>query len=220
MAEARHVDLRGRPPGEIDTAPFVEHLRAGGILIYPTETVYGMGCLLEPAALALLGRFKSRGPASPFLVLIPGRESVPGLIWTIGATEMARRFWPGPLTLILPDPGGRYPSAVRSPAGGVAVRRSSHPLAGRLVEALGAPLTSTSANAHGEPAARTGAEAMRVAARVGAGEETWVLDVGTLEWSLPSTIVDCTAPIPAVAREGAVPAARVRSILPELHDVR
>lgn len=215
--EPRRVDLRDHPPGDVDPDPFIEHLRAGGILFYPTETVYGMGCVLEAEPLARLQRFKSRGPSSPFLLLVPGRESLTGLVWTAGAAEMVRVFWPGPLTLILADPGGRFPAAVRGPRGGVAVRRTSHPFAARLVEALGAPITSSSANAHGEPPARTGDDAMRVAARVGAGEETWVVDVGRLAWSEPSTIVDCTAPVPSLVRAGATPVGRLRSVLPEIH---
>lgn len=217
MGEPRRIDLRNRPAPDIDIVPFVEHLRAGGLLVYPTETVYGIGCVLDPEPLARLQRFKSRGPSSPFLLLVPGRESVPGLVWSAGASEMARVFWPGALTLVLADPGGRFPPPVRSARGGVAIRQTSHPLAARLVDALGAPLTSTSANAHGEPPARTGEDAMRVAHRVGAGEETWVLDVGTLPWNESSTIVDCMAPIPAVVRAGATPVGRLRCVLPEIH---
>lgn len=218
MSDPQRLDLRGREPWEVDLEPVTRHLGEGGVVVYPTETVYGFGCLLRPDALATLQRFKSRGPASPFLLLVEGREGVPGLVWTAGAGEMARVFWPGPLTLVLSDPGGRYPAAVRSWKGGVAVRRTSHPLAARLVTAGGGPLTSTSANAQGEPPARTGDQALTVARRVGAGEETLVLDVGELPWSPPSTIVDCTGPIPSVVRTGAVPVERLRAILPEIHD--
>ncbi|HZD06507.1 MAG TPA: Sua5/YciO/YrdC/YwlC family protein, partial [Longimicrobiales bacterium] len=150
MSGPRRLDLRGRDPGEVDLEPVARHLQGGGVVVYPTETVYGFGCLLQPEPLATLRRFKSRGPASPFLLLVEGRTGVPGLVWTAGAAEMARVFWPGALTLVLSDPGGRYPGSVRSWKGGVAVRRTSHPLAARLVEAVGGPLTSTSANAQGE----------------------------------------------------------------------
>jgi len=217
MTDFRRVDLRGLQADEMDLAPVIEHVRGGGVVIYPTETVYGMGCLLQPEPLATLQKFKSRGPRSPFLVLVPDTESVRGLVWTPAAAEMARTFWPGALTLILADPGGRFPSAVRSWEGGVAIRRSPHPVASRLVACLGEPIVSTSANAHGEPPARTGEGAATVARRVGAGAETWVLDTGELPWSPPSTVVDCTGPIPSVVRAGSVPVDRLRCVLPEIH---
>jgi tRNA threonylcarbamoyl adenosine modification protein (Sua5/YciO/YrdC/YwlC family) len=217
MTGFRQVDLRGLRVDEMDLAPVVDHLNGGGLIVYPTETVYGIGCLLRPEPLAILRRFKSRGPGSPFLVLVPGPEDTRGLVWTAGAREMARVFWPGALTLVLADPGGRLPSAVRSMTGGVAVRQSSHPLAARLVERLGEPVVSTSANAHGEPPARTGEAAATAARRVGAGPETWILDVGHLAWSPPSTVVDCTRPVPSVVREGSVPVQRLRCVLPEIH---
>jgi len=217
MTEFRRLDLRGLQIDEMDLEPAIEHVREGGVLIYPTETVYGIGCLLRPEPLALLQRFKSRGPRTPFLVLVPDTESVRGLVWTPAASEMARTFWPGALTLILSDPGGRFPSAVRSMEGGVAIRRSPHPVASLLVERLGEPIVSTSANAHGEPPAQTGDGAVTVARRVGAGPETWILDTGDLPWSPPSTIVDCTGPVPSVVRAGSVPVDRLRCVLPEIH---
>lgn len=216
MTDLRRVDLRGLQVDEMELTPVLEHVDGGGVIVYPTETVYGIGCLLRPEPLGTLGRFKSRGPRSPFLVLVSGPESARGLVWTAAALEMARVFWPGALTLVLADPGGRFPSAVRSMKGGVAIRRSSHPVAARLVEGLGEPIVSTSANAHGEPPARTGDAAATVARRVGAGAETWVLDAGDLPWSPPSTIIDCTAPIPAVVREGSIPIERLRCAIPEI----
>lgn len=218
-AEPVRVDLRGRSPDEVDTEPFVEHLRSGGTLIYPTETVYGIGGTLEPEPMVRLQRFKSRAPSRPFLLLVPDTESLPHLVWTAAAGELARVYWPGPVTVVVGDPGGSVPGPARSHRGGVAVRQTSHPLTARLVAALGAPLTSTSANVHDEPPARTGEDAMRVARRVGAGEETWVLDVGTLPWSEPSNIVDCTTPIPVLLRAGPVPLAQLRCVLPRV-DVR
>src|SRR5690606_20055887 len=115
-----------------------------------------------------------------------------------------------PLTLVLADPDGTFPPGVRSDAGAVAVRRTSHPVAARLVELLGEPLTSTSANPPGGEPAADGDAAFRAAVEAGAGGETWVLDAGPLPPSPPSTIVDCTGSPPRVRRVGAMPVRRLR----------
>jgi len=88
MTAFQRLDLRGLQVDEMDLDAVVEHIREGGIVIYPTETVYGIGCLLRPEPLAVVQRFKSRGPRSPFLVLVPDAESVRGLVWTPAASEM------------------------------------------------------------------------------------------------------------------------------------
>jgi L-threonylcarbamoyladenylate synthase len=192
----------------------VSHLRANGLLAYPTETVYGFGGSLRPGALRRLNELKGRGPAKPFLLLVPGMDSVSKLEWTDEARELASVFWPGALTLLLRDPEGSFPAGVRSDAGAVAVRRSSHPLARRIVELLGEPVTSTSANAPGASPATTGGDALAAAVRVGAGEEMWVLDAGALPESAPSTIVDCTGPTARIVRAGRTPVGRIRCVLP------
>jgi L-threonylcarbamoyladenylate synthase len=210
------LDFQGWSGEDEDLLPVVEHLRGGGLIAYPTETVYGFGCALTPNALARLAALKGRGPEKPALLLVPSAGAVPSLVWTHEAGELARAFWPGSLTLVLSDPEGSFPVGVRSAAGGVAVRQSSHPLARRLVELLGAPLTSTSANPPGGTPARSGDEAWDAAALLGAGEELWTLDVGRLPESAPSTIVDCTGVAPRVARAGQTPVRRIRCVLPRI----
>ncbi|MFP3947488.1 MAG: L-threonylcarbamoyladenylate synthase [Longimicrobiales bacterium] len=208
--EYARVDLRASPrhPGVLERIGV--HLRSGGLVAYPTETVYGFGCVLEPAALARLARLKERGEDAPFLLLTPDESSVEDLRWSPEARELAEVFWPGALTLVLEDPSGSYPSEVRGPTGGVAVRRTPHPVAGALVVALGAPLTSTSANPPGGEPATTADEAAEAARAVGATvDEMWILDGGRLPPSPPSTIVDLTGDDLRVIREGAVPARRL-----------
>ena len=208
--ELLRLDFHAPPYDDATLERATGHLEAGGLLVYPTETVYGFGCGLDESALDRLSRLKRRSPDHPFLLLIPDRDSVADLRWTPAAEELADVFWPGALTLILEDRQGRYPEAVRGPGGGVAVRRSPHPVARALVDRWGSPLTSTSANVPGEAPARTAAMAEAAALRLGAGEETWVLDGGTLSPSEPSTIVDCTGEEPYVVRAGAVSAERLR----------
>jgi len=190
----------------------VAHLGAGGLLAYPTETVYGLGSRARPKDVQALARLKGRRPDKPILLLVADRDmaEAQGLAFTESAGALARAFWPGPLTLVLPGGGGRLPDALRGPEGGIAVRWTSHRGMARLVRALGEPLTSTSANLPGSPPA-PGAEAIvrDFAPAVEAGT-LLVLDGGVLGNSPPSTVVDCTQPQPRLIREGAVTLGELR----------
>jgi L-threonylcarbamoyladenylate synthase len=194
----------------------VEHLRADGLVAYPTETVYGLGGRVSEPAVARLSALKARAEGKPFLILVESAEAVAGLQWTDSARELARIFWPGSLTLVLSDPLGIFPGGVRDAGtGAVAVRVSPHPLVARLVAALGGPLTSTSLNPPGEAPAASGTDALDVVRQLGS-EHVLVLDGGTLPPSAPSTIVDCTGPEPVVRREGSVPTKRLQCVIPEI----
>jgi L-threonylcarbamoyladenylate synthase len=191
----------------------VRHLRAGGLLAYPTETVYGLGSRPDTTDVQALASLKGRAAGKPFLLLVSSREmaEAQGLAFTESARALARAFWPGPLTLVLPGGGGRLPDLLRGPEGGIAVRWTSHPLIVNLVAELGEPLTSTSANIPGLPPA-PGAEAVlrdfRDAVTSG---QLMVLDGGVLGNRPPSTVVDCTGPQPRIIRPGAVSLAELRA---------
>ncbi|MDH5759275.1 MAG: L-threonylcarbamoyladenylate synthase [Gemmatimonadota bacterium] len=200
-----------------DLAAASGHLAAGGILAYPTETVYGLGTACTPEAVSRLQAFKGREPGKPFLVLVRDPEEVSDLAWTPEARELARIFWPGSLTLVLGDPGGTFPPGVRSESGTVAIRMSPHPLVAALLSGFGAPMTSTSANVPGSPAATSGARVLEMVASLEGGDDVLVLDAGELPESPSSTIVDCTGPEPVVRREGTIPTGRLRCVLPEIH---
>jgi L-threonylcarbamoyladenylate synthase len=211
------IDARGHRPEDVELIPAVEHLEGGGILAYPTETVYGLGCLLRAGAVERLRSAKRQGPHGPFLLLVDSMDSLDRLAWTPEARELAATFWPGSLTLILHDPHEAFPSFARGPNGTVAVRRSSHPLAARLLEEVGEPVTSTSANVPGGPPALTGEAAEAAAHALGLTPWVRVLDGGPLPPSEPSTIVDCSGTHPVVVRAGATPLVRLRCVLPEIH---
>lgn len=209
------LDLRADP--EADLSEVLRHVAGGGLIAYPTETVYGLGGAVTDAAIAELRRLKGREQGKPFIVLVRSVEDVEGLGWTDAARELADIFWPGPLTLVLPDPLGIFPDGVRDErTGAVAVRVSPHPLVARLVGESGGSLTSTSLNVPGEASARSGTEALETLRRLD-GWEVLLLDAGTLPPSAPSTVVDCTEPEPVVRREGSVPTERLRCAIPEIH---
>lgn len=214
-ATVPEVDVRLDP--DADLTGVVEHLRAGRVIAYPTETVYGLGGACAPDAVRRVRDAKGRAEAKPLLILIRDPMDVEGLTWSSTARELASIFWPGSLTLVLHDPAGHFPPGVRSHRGTVAVRVSPHPLVGRLIEALGAPLSSTSLNLPGESPASSGRQARDVLERLRAFD-TVLLNAGTLPPSHPSTVVDCTREPPVVLREGAVPTGRLRCVLPEIHE--
>jgi L-threonylcarbamoyladenylate synthase len=212
---AEWIDVRDFMVLEPSLDPAVRRLRAGGLLAYPTETLYGFGCLLQPEPLARLSAAKSRGTEKQMLVLVPSAEAVRDLSWNDEARSLAAVFWPGAVTLILGDPAGRFPEGVRSPGGGVGVRVSPHPVVKALMGRLGEPLVSTSANLPGDPAmARSGDEAVEIAEALGIGDDLTVLDAGVLPESEASTVIDCRGPGAAIIREGRVPLGRVRCVLP------
>lgn len=212
MIRTRRVrlDPDDDPPREI-----VEHLAREGLLAYPTETVYGLGGAVERGVVRRLQRVKERGDDRPFLLLVPEAEGVP-LRWSSEARALARRFWPGPLTLVLPDPEESFPPGVRSREGGVAIRRSPHPFLRQLGGVWSRPLLSTSANRAGDPPALDADQVEAALASVEADEEVWVADGGPLPPSEPSSVVDCTGSRPRVLREGAVTMDELRRVIPGL----
>lgn len=190
----------------------VAHLREGGLLAYPTETVYGLGSRAVQADVAALTALKGRPAGKPFLLLISDRAmaEAQGLAFNESADALARAFWPGPLTLVLPGGSGRLPDLLRGPEGGIAVRWTSHRGVAQLAAALGEPLTSTSANLPGgQPAPGAAAIARDFAAAV-ESRRLLVLDGGVLGNQPPSTVVDCTQPGARLIREGAVPLRQLR----------
>jgi L-threonylcarbamoyladenylate synthase len=195
----------------------VDHLRGGGVIAYPTETVYGFGCALRADALARLAALKQRTGLKPFLLLISGIEQAGMLHWTEEARTLARAFWPGPLTIALAAPDQAFPPGVRGLDGTVAVRATSHAGIQALVRALGEPITSSSANAPGRPAARTAEDAGAALAALGA-RAALVLDGGTLPPTPPSTVVDAAVSPPRVIRAGAVPVEELRRVIGEIDE--
>lgn len=196
-------------------APVTAHLRAGGLILYPTETVFGFGGLIGAGPTGLLADLKSRDPRKPFILLISDRAQASGLHWTPAARRLAAEFWPGPLTLVLRDDDGRYPERVASDSGGVAIRETPHAGVRILLDALGEPVTSTSANPRGVEPARTPSEARALMRELPADANVWLLD-GVAGGAPPSTVVDCTGARPRLMRAGAVALARIREVV---HDV-
>jgi L-threonylcarbamoyladenylate synthase len=196
-------------------------LRSGGLLAYPTETVWGLGAdaTAEPAVARLL-RWKGRGDADPLAILIETASDLSSLGIEVGraAKRLAGLFWPGPLTLVLPC-HRRFAHGVSRADGAVGVRCSSHPLATALARRLRregvGPITATSLNRSGAPPARTRAEAESLCG--GEPDQPRLLEVKGAEsgGDAASTVVDLAGPRPVVLRWGAVAADALEPVLAE-----
>jgi L-threonylcarbamoyladenylate synthase len=168
----------------IDLAPFVETLRRGEIVAFPTESSYGLAVdARSEAALTRLFSIKGREPGKPPPVLVASERMLESLVAHVPARARALvgRHWPGPLTLVLPA-RPELPEALVLD-GGVGVRRSPHPVADALCAAFG-PITATSANHSGQPAAITADEV-----RAAFGDRVHLLDGGRAGGGKPSTVV-------------------------------
>lgn len=207
-------------PAEIDGAlrNAILHLSERGVLAYPTETVYGFGTAVDHQSVETLVQMKGRPAGKPFLLLIadPSMVTRLGLHLTPAAANLAARFWPGPLTLVLPGGDHRVPARLRGPEGGVAVRWTPHAGLQRLLTAYGEPITSTSANRPGVPPAMTATEIVSQWSDTINRGVLHVLDGGRLSASQPSTVVDCTGRRPRVIRPGVFSAAALRDCVPDL----
>ncbi len=188
--------------GETDQAARI--LARGGLVALPTETVYGLAAdCRNPEAIAAIYRAKGRAESKALSVLLTGMEMAEQLCRDIppAAYQLAREFWPGPLTMILPD-GGVVASAVRSGGATLGVRAPDHPLTRAVIAALGTALAAPSANRSDWPSPKCADDVLRqLDGRIDA-----VLDGGTCEVGLESTILDLTAQPPRILREGALPA--------------
>ncbi len=188
-------------------------LADGGLVVYPTETLYALGVDAQnPAALQRLVEVKVRELGKPIAVLISDTAMLRDLAAEIppDAETLMRRFWPGPLTLVL-RARPSVSSVLTGGGAGIGVRLSSHPIAMSLVRALGRPATAPSANPAGMRAPTTIDEAR---AYFGARVDAYV-DGGRLPGEPASTVVDVRAKL-KVIREGAVAAADLRASLQQL----
>ncbi len=208
------MTLPFRTDRDVDAAAprVAEHVAHGGLLAYPTETVYGLGSAPTADAVLALARLKGRPEHKPFLLLISDLAMLDayGLVLNAAGRVLAREFWPGPLTLVLRGGEGRLPDRLRGKEGGIAVRWTSHRRVARLIAALGAPLTSTSANRPGTPAAPGPDGIAALFPEAVADGALLILDGGVLGNVPPSTLVDCTGPLPRLIREGAIPRTELR----------
>ncbi len=200
------VNPRDFADGEIARAAAA--IRCGGLVGFPTETVYGIAVSEEKeGAIRRLYDLKDRARTKPLAYHIPDARSLEGLVPELPALaeRLVRRYWPGPLTLVVPGLAGEK----------IGMRCPAHAVAQALLRAAGVRVLGTSANRAGGPEPR---DAKMVLQALGP-HLVLLLDGGPTPGALPSTVIDCTAHPPTVLRPGAVPAETIRAIVPEVQPI-
>lgn len=188
----------------------VKILREGGVIAYPTETVYGLGAnIFSRVAVERIFQIKGRDAHKPLSVMISSLDEADELCEAIpdsGRALMAA-FWPGPLTLIL-NASESVPAYIKSKDDTIGVRFPDHPVCIGLVQLLGEPITSTSANLAGE---NPPVQAEEVKANLG-DQIDFLIDGGECVVQIPSTVVDITAEEPRLLRAGAIPFQKLKKV--------
>lgn len=204
-------------PDEAVIADAAAVIRRGGLVVFPTETVYGLGAhARDPDAVAGIFRAKERPAGDPLIVHIASARDVTTVARDLpaGADVLMARFWPGPLTLILP----RHPSVPPIVTAGrdtVGVRVPSHPVARALLDASGVPIAAPSANRFSRPSPTRAAHALMDLD----GRVDLVLDAGPADIGLESTVLDLTVSPPLVRRPGGVTVEALRAIIPDVRTI-
>jgi len=186
-------------------------LRSGGLVAFPTETVYGLGAVaLNPTAVARIFAAKGRPGDNPLIVHVADATDAERLVgaWPDAAARLTERFWPGPLTLVLPK-SRTVPDIVTAGGPTVAVRVPAHPVALALLRAIGLPIAAPSAN-RSTCLSPTRAEHVL---RDLDGRIELVLDAGPTSGGLESTVLDLTTKPPRLLRPGLLPPAEIKAVL-------
>ncbi|WP_025785586.1 L-threonylcarbamoyladenylate synthase [Sporosarcina sp. D27] len=190
----------------------VDCLRNGGLVAFPTETVYGLGALAtDPGATKRIFEAKGRPSDNPLIVHIGTKEEVNEYAAEIpgSALRLMEAFWPGPLTLIFNEKPGVIAESVTVGRGTVGLRMPDHPVALKLLRLLGGPLAAPSANRSGKPSPT---KASHVARDLD-GRIPFILDGGATGVGVESTVIDMTVTPPAILRPGGVTAEMIESVI-------
>jgi L-threonylcarbamoyladenylate synthase len=197
--------------GPEDIAAAVQRLRAGGLVAFPTETVYGLGAdAFNESAVRAVFDLKGRPSINPLIVHVADVDMARRVVaqWPKEADALARAFWPGPLTIVLP----RHPSIpalVTAGGNSVAVRCPDHPTTLALLAAYASPLVGPSANPSGRVSPTTAAHV----AQAFTPEQVMVLDGGPCRAGIESTVVSLTGPAPIILRPGLIGPTEVSRVL-------
>jgi L-threonylcarbamoyladenylate synthase len=191
-------------------------LREDGIIVYPTETFYGLGAnALSSNAIKRVYRLKKRAPRKPLPVLISDQSMLPQITTgdPLHLQRLVSQFWPGPLTIIL-KASAAVPDELLGRKGTIGVRLTAHPWVRALVRELRFPITATSANVSGETPISDPDKAMGVFE----GAVDLIVDGGKTQGLLPSTVLDLSEDAPRLVREGTIAKTQLKRHLPSLQD--
>jgi len=190
-----------------------ETIKNGGLVAFPTETVYGLGADgLNAKAVKSIFEAKGRPSDNPLILHISGTEQLVSIVKNVNETAKALMdaFWPGPLTLVM-EKTEAVPKETSGGLSTVAVRFPAHPLAAKLIEYAGVPIAAPSANTSGRPSP-TKAEHVKEDMD---GKIPWILDGGSCDIGVESTVVDVTGDAPVILRPGKITFEQISEMFPE-----
>ncbi|NWF77042.1 MAG: threonylcarbamoyl-AMP synthase [Chloroflexi bacterium] len=194
----------------------IEILQKGGVIAFPTDTVYGLGAdAFNSTAVERIYEIKNRPRHQGLPLLITDVEQLTALAKSIPeiAWFLAKRFWPGGLTLVLPKTDS-LPTYL-APGPTIAVRIPNHPICLALIKGLGKPVTGTSANISGQPPALTAEEVRQQLGR----KIDFIINGGKCPGGKESTIVDVTRESPTILRQGIIPAHEIDNAYKEYLEI-
>lgn len=194
--------------------PAADMIRQGGLVAFPTETVYGLGAnALLPEAAARIYEAKGRPSDNPLIVHISHLSQLDGIVREVSpqAKKLMDCFWPGPLTLILPKKD-TIPKEVTAGLDTVGVRFPKHPVAQAFISMAGVPIAAPSANTSGKPSPTTAEHVIEDLD----GKIDAVIDGGSSEVGLESTIVDVSEDVPVLLRPGGITYEQLKMVLGEI----
>ena len=212
--QTRYLPLKNDAADEAVLQEAAKLLRSGGLVAFPTETVYGLGANgLDEKAVAGIYQAKGRPSDNPLILHIAKIEDLNLIVRDVNANARAliAAFWPGPLTLVLPRRES-VPDCVTGGLDTVAVRLPDSFIARRLIELAGVPVAAPSANTSGRPSPTTAQAVLDDLS----GKIAAVLDGGPCGIGLESTVVDCTTPVPTILRPGGVTQEQLKAVLGEV----
>ncbi|HSQ64846.1 MAG TPA: L-threonylcarbamoyladenylate synthase [Polyangiaceae bacterium] len=210
----RVLSVDAQQPDRRAIAEAAAAIRAGKLVVFPTETVYGLGArAADPNAVKRIFEVKGRPPRHPLIVHVLGEAQAQSLAsrWPPLAADLAKAFWPGPLTLVVPK-GPSVPPEATGGGDTVALRAPSHPVARALIAEVGEPIVAPSANRY-QSLSPTRAE--HVLAAFG-DQDLLILDGGPCPSGIESTVVDACGEEPRVLRPGALSLEALRAVVPSL----
>lgn len=214
-------------PTNLMIAEAAQQLRAGAAVAFPTETVYGLGAdTFSEAAIGLVYQMKGRPFNNPLIAHVLDWEQAAPLVhadlrsqianFKSSTADLTARFWPGPLTLVLPK-SDDVPTCATAGLSTIAIRAPAHPVARRLLQTFGSPISAPSAN-------RSGHVSPTAAAHVAqdfADTDLLILDGGPCEVGIESTVVDLSGSgPPSILRPGSITAGQLREFMPDLRTPR
>ncbi len=199
--EPRIFGVYGDAPDPKVLAEAAKMLREGGLVAFPTETVYGLGAdATNPKAIARLNQVKGRPPEKPYSMHLHAVDQIHAFVTSVPAlaTQLMERFWPGPLTIVMPTGDGQT----------IGFRLPDHPVARAFLKACNVPVVAPSANRSGLPPPT---DAQEVLAALGADVDC-VLDGGPTRLGRESTVVEVMSGRLIIRREGAIPKEQILSV--------